>query len=267
MVSPHPGSPWFRETQGLYAPCPHCKLWRCAEHCDCNVPGKPTYGKRKGRKAGRSPADVQYVTSKVVPEMDEDDTAEGEVGPCTVGSPMDGLLSVKVPCRRPNLSVCVYGPEDQSWRALAIHHVRTALQFVAVVTYMYDHEELDNAIIHFLRSGQGRTCIVLVDREMYEADACTGRENRMLKALNQHAGAHVYLGAGSTGSGRLSKYPGSMHLKELLIDGKVAYSGSANCTEASSKNMERMFKFTGHPVDGMASSLHQYMKSDKVGRM
>ena len=91
---------------------------------------------RKGRKAGRSPADSQCVTRKVVPEMGEEDMAGGEAEPCTAGSPIDGLLSVKVPGRRPKLSVCVYGPEDQSWRALAIQHVRTALQFVAVVTYM-----------------------------------------------------------------------------------------------------------------------------------
>lgn len=252
----------------LSAPCPYCKLWRCADHCDCNVPGKPTYGMRKGRKAGRSPADAKRVTRKVVPAIeDEEVTGGGESGPFTAGSPVDGLVSVKVPGRRPNLSVVVYGPEDRSWRALAIQHVRAALKFVAVVTYMYDHEELDKAIKYFLTSGQGRTCVILVDREMYDADACKGRERRMLKALSKYAGAHVYLGAGSTGSGRLSKHKGSMHLKELLIDGRVAYSGSANSTEASAKNMERMFKFTGHPVDDIASSLHQYMKSDKVELM
>ena len=244
--------------------CPYCNLWRCAEHCDCNVPGKPTYGMRKGRKAGRSARASRSASARVVVETAEQSTSSEEAD--DVVDPIDALTSVAVRGRPANVSVVVYGPDDQSWRSRAVKEVRSATSLVVVVTYMYDNEEFDAACKRFLKSGRGRTCVVLVDRQMYDDNACKGREKKMLKSLKE-AGADVFVGSGFTGQGRLGKHPGSMHVKDLVIDGKVAYSGSANFTEASTKNAERMFRFTGHPVDDIARSLQQYMRSTKVQRL
>ena len=244
--------------------CRFCHLWRCAAHCDCNVPGKPTYGMRQGRRAGRSACDARGGSSRVVAETTQQHTtAEENEPPSSDASPIDALTSIAVRGRLANLSVAVYGPEDQSWRPRVVKEIRSASSLVALATYMFDNEELDKACHHFLKSGRGRTCVILVDRHMYDENACRGREKKMLRGLRD-AGAKVFVGDGFTGQGRLSKYVGSMHLKDLLIDGKVAYSGSANITEASTKNAERVFRFTGHPVDDIARSLQTYMGSAKV---
>ena len=39
--------------------CKYCKLFRCASHCDCSVPGTATYGMRTGREAPRKSQSVQ----------------------------------------------------------------------------------------------------------------------------------------------------------------------------------------------------------------
>jgi hypothetical protein len=250
----------------LSMPCSHCKLWRCAHHCDCNVPGKPTYGRRQGRRAGRSARASRGASTRVAVATAEQDISAEATEPSHDASPIDALTSVAVRGRPANLSVVVYGPEDPSWRQRAVKEVRSASSIVVVVTYMYDNEEFDKACKHFLKSGRGRTCVVLVDRQMYDENACKGKEKKMLKGLKE-AGADVFFGTGFKGQGRLSRHVGSMHLKDVLIDGRVAYSGSANCTEACAKNAERMFRFTGHPVDDMARSLQKYMRSSAVQQL
>ena len=198
---------------------------------------------RKGRRAGRSARASRSASTRVVVETAEQSSSSEEAEPSPDASPIDALTSVAVRGRPVNVGVVVYGPDDQSWRSRAVQEVRSATSLVVVVTYMYDNEEFDTACKRFLKSGRGRTCVVLVDRHRYDGTACTGREPKILKSLKE-AGADVFVGTGRTGQGRLSKHLGSMHVKDLLIDGKVAYSDSATFTEASTKNAERMMRFT-----------------------
>ena len=82
----------------------------------------------------------------------------------------------------------------------------------------------------------------------------------MVKKLRE-AGAKTFLAHGSHGQGKKSKHCGSCHIKCCLVDNRIAYTGSANFTDASLKNLEMMYRHTGQPVDDIRKILTSLVAS------
>ena len=163
------------------------------------------------------------------------------------------------------LSVRVYGFSDTSWRERAVAEVKGAAR-VALVTYQYDHPKFHAALLARLSPRNGAfDCTVVVDREAYTENRCAN-ERGSLQALKA-AGANVFLASGCFGEGRYRKHCGSCHIKALALDGRVLYAGSANFTEASEKNKELVFRFTGHPVRDTLASLDELLSDANTQRL
>ena len=88
----------------------------------------------------------------------------------------------------------------------------------------------------------------------------------MVKTLRE-AGALTFLAHGSHGQGKKSKFCGSCHIKCCLVDNRVAYTGSANFTNAAAKNLELMFRHTGKPVDEIRQILESLVASEQCHEM
>ena len=88
----------------------------------------------------------------------------------------------------------------------------------------------------------------------------------MVKQLRE-AGAHVFLAMGEYGEGRLSKYCGACHIKCCLVDNRIAYSGSANFTDAALKNLELVFRLPGSPVADICDILKTLVASESCYRL
>ena len=234
--------------------CKYCKKWRCATHCDCAIPDSKTYGKRKGREAARSC--VAPEPSVRVAAATEKPEARGSAEV----SPAESLQSI--PQGRPlNLSVKVYGPGDDSWRATAIAEIKKS-KIVVLVTYMYDAQDFQKALLAMLnRKEKDFQCILIVDRGVHAAGNCK-EEKGMVKKLRL-AGAKTFLAHGSHGKGKQSKHCGSCHIKCCLIDNRVAYTGSANFTDAAPKNLEMMYRHTGQPADDIRKILASLVASEE----
>ena len=52
-------------------------------------------------------------------------------------------------------------------------------------------------------------------------------------------------------------------MKCCVIDNRIAYSGSANLTEAAEKDLEMTFRFTGQPVDDISEVLKFMLASER----
>ena len=78
----------------------------------------------------------------------------------------------------------------------------------------------------------------------------------MLRALST-AGAEVYLCVGSSNQEKFgqTRHTGSMHMKALLIDNLVVYTGSAHITWSSEKNFELVQRMVGPPVHEISEAL------------
>ena len=84
----------------------------------------------------------------------------------------------------------------------------------------------------------------------------------MLKTLGE-AGAHIYVAHGQHSTGRMSKYRGSFHIKCMVLDSRIAFHGSCNYTEASTKNWEMVLRVTGAAASDMGAILMEVMSSDQ----
>ena len=236
--------------------CKYCKQLRCASHCDCAVPGTPTYGKRQGREASRGrPRSTAEANPTVASKMCETSASQEEV------SPLERLGEL-VRWRPLKLSVKVYGPEDQSWRALATAEIKAA-KLVVLVTYMYDAKDFHRALVAELRrKDKNFSCILVVDRGVYDVGTSCKEQGAMLRQLRD-AGAKTFLAHGYHGQGKLIKHRGSCHIKCCVADNRIAYSGSANFTEGGTKNLELMFRHTGPVVDDICQILRSLLCSSR----
>jgi phosphatidylserine/phosphatidylglycerophosphate/cardiolipin synthase-like enzyme len=163
------------------------------------------------------------------------------------------------------MSCKVYGPEDQGWRKQCVEEVKSASQ-VVLVSYMYDAKDIHRALLAELRRrGKKFQCIIVVDRGIHDTGSGCKDERKMVKELRE-AGAQIYLAHGSHGQGKLSKHCGSCHIKCCLVDNRVAYSGSANFTEAATKNLEMVFRITGPPVAHICQIVKSLLNSETCHR-
>ena len=93
-------------------------------------------------------------------------------------------------------------------------------------------------------------CTVVLDRQMHDVGKAKS-QRKMLRELVQ-AGAQVFTAQRPNASNR---HPGPCHVKAIILDGKAAYAGSANCTEASDKNLETVVRFSGPVVSDVVQAL------------
>ena len=50
---------------------------------------------------------------------------------------------------------------------------------------------------------------------------------------------------------------GILHFKDVVIDGRIAYTGTRNVTKSARANRERMYRMEGPPVQEIMSSIHE----------
>ena len=147
------------------------------------------------------------------------------------------------------------------WRKEAVADIRNA-QSVVIGSYMFDAEDIQKALLAELRRrGKEFRCAVIVDEDMHSESGCK-RQKPMLKTLGE-AGAHIYKAHGQHSTGRMSKYRGSFHIKCMVLDSRIAFHGSCNYTEASTKNWEMVLRVTGAAASDMGAILMEVMSSDQ----
>ena len=109
-----------------------------------------------------------------------------------------------------------------------------------MASFVVDNDVVFSALLDRFNSGRPFACEVLVDSKHHDRRTCSSQASK-LKKLNKLKGAYVYLCKGRRGSG-------VMHLKQVVLDAKVLYFGSANVSNGQSSNEECMIRMTGHPV-------------------
>lgn len=155
-------------------------------------------------------------------------------------------------------SARVYG--DGEWVQQALLETKSAKRIV-LFSYMYDHDAFHKVL---LRSCKTSSVVVVVDKEQLVKNACRGEKTK-LKALHA-ASARVLTMSGRSTEAKYGKkgHPGSLHVKCLLLDNKIAWFGSANFTNAQDFNYEMMSRLTGKPVDDIVGILEKHLRSGRA---
>ena len=138
-----------------------------------------------------------------------------------------------------------------TWRERALAEIATAAR-VVLFTYEYNAMDFQTTLLQRLRSR--KQCpfevVLAVDNEKF-------KKSRSLLLQLVEKGADVYRCEGEKDTARYGPgaYSGSAHMKAVVIDGRIAYCGSANLTEASKKNLEMMIRLVGAPVRDISAML------------
>lgn len=127
---------------------------------------------------------------------------------------------------------------------------------VHVASMIIDDLTICEALATRLRRGNF-SCSLVVDKQHFEEEQSRYQKSRLQKL--QQLGAKVFVATGSAHSG--SRYNGSMHMKNVVLDSSVAFSGSANMTAASRKNFETTLMLTGPPVAKILRSIKSAQSS------
>ena len=197
----------------IRGPCKKCKERRCRTHCRCGRKGL-ALGRESGRPVVRqvprkAPAPPEHVA----------------------------VTSVAAPVGRPaNLGCEVLGGSAW-WRAL-VEETRYASE-VVVASYMLDHVGLCAALQARLSGRSAFSAVLLVDKASFE-ERRSFRQRSCLAALRA-LGAEVRL---CKGSGRR----GAFHVKAVVVDRRVCFTGSANLTTKSRDNVELHLRLVGSPL-------------------
>lgn len=128
---------------------------------------------------------------------------------------------------------------DGSWLERMVGELGSA-QSVVICSYMFDSTIVCKGLKDMLQK-PGTTCAIIVDRE-HENGTCRYQAG-VLQQLRR-ARAQVYLSYGRNGRGN-----GSMHIKAVVLDHRIAYFGSANLTRNASNSYELMARTTGPKVN------------------
>ena len=112
---------------------------------------------------------------------------------------------------------------------------------------MFDEDSLQTLFLRRLNDRYRFALDVLVDDGDYLSNTCRHQRTRLL-ALRR-AGARVFVCSGaSPAHARRRGFRGAFHMKELAIDQRVVFTGSANLTNNSHRNAELHLKLVGPPV-------------------
>ena len=209
--------------------CHKCKERRCKKHCKCGRDGQwaPRSGPRSG--PGAAAAEAAPVAAPTV------------------------APAVRTPVGRPApLTVKDFG--EGEWLDAAIAEIPGASS-LDVATMIFDDPGFAAAVERKLRGRSEFSCSIVVDRAQYEQR--TSRYQRPLLRHLASLGADVRLcdgldGAAVFGAGA---YRGIMHTKAIVLNNRIAYTGSSNITRASRVNRELVLRVTGPPVADIAQRL------------
>ena len=132
------------------------------------------------------------------------------------------------------------------WWDRAISAVQKAKSSVDVASLMYDHPRLHSALLAFLDGTMRCRVRLWVDEEAFRTKACYYERSRLAALRAKGAVVHLCKGPGVNGC---------YHKKVIVIDRRVAFTGSANMTNKSEKNAELVFIMKGPPVMQIMESL------------
>lgn len=267
----HTGQDCTRGKNGaimLNSACSKCHEWRCKKHCRCGRRGTAL-----GRHAARDPRPTPEAKAKAQPK------AQAKAQPKAKAEAMPRAVSQPVPVPR---AVASPSPAPASPRALAAlrpsgfqtYTQSTWLQqcladlekasTVQIASMVMDEPTLCKALVGFLRGPGTFSCRVVVDKSCFTQRNCRGQRPRLLEL--QQAGAQVRLATGHSGHDVYGPHAmgGVMHVKAVVIDADVAYTGSANLTKASLTNRELVLRLQGA---GVAAILDVVTEAFKSGQM
>ena len=113
----------------------------------------------------------------------------------------------------------------------------------------------------WLRAHRHGSCEIVVDKSHFEAKTSRYQRPRLLELKQQ--GARVVLGEGfdTTHLFGPSGKKGIMHMKGVIIDGRVAFTGGGNLTKAARGNRELFFRITGPQVAQIAQGVSAALRS------
>jgi phosphatidylserine/phosphatidylglycerophosphate/cardiolipin synthase-like enzyme len=205
----------------LVKQCATCREWRCKSHCRCGRQGTAL-----GRRAPR-----QAVAK-----------AKAKAAPRAVTAPRAAASSSSSSSSSPQVVF-----NESTWLQQCLKEMQNAAT-VQIASLVFDEPSFSTALLKLLRGPRPFTCRVVVDKDCFYKRVSTGQRPRLLEL--QKAGALVRLATGHSGTdvfGPRAK-GGMMHLKAVVLDGNVVFSGSANVTRASLANRELVFRLVGPDV-------------------
>ena len=120
---------------------------------------------------------------------------------------------------------------------------------VVVAAYLYDNTSLHNLFVQKLKGRGAFDLQVTVDKAGFE-NRDAPRQRPKLLAL-KGLGAQVCTASGDGTMGRL-------HCKAVVLDRRVAYTGSANLTDKSEDNSELVCRLQGPPVQAVSEAVASF---------
>ena len=217
--------------------CARCGQWRCKTHCACGQAGELT-----GQKRGRPPVDARAMPRDMIAETSPQEATE-----------KPNLSSLHPVGRRSPLSVETF-VADPSWWERALEETKHA-SHIMVSSFLYDEPSLQAMLKQRLQSRSACNVSVLIDEAEYKARRARHQRPRLMELRD--LGAAVYLCQGGECKALFGQnsYLGNYHVKALILDRRVMYTGSSNMTLSSRKNIELMFRMTGPPVHAVLQGL------------
>ena len=199
------------EPKGVSKPCPRCREWRCAKHCRCG---------RNGSNVGRNAPRI-YGAAVV---------GSGAQSRRTTVVVHSAVRAVGKPAPE---STQRFGLDE--WWDSVVEAVQKA-RSIEMGTYMFDDTRLYEVLLGRLRDSSDFSFKLCLDGEAYHGPTPKNQKRRVDSLLRR--GAEVFL---CKGIGR----QGSYHVKEMVVDRRFLFTGSANFTSKSRCNRERCYKITG----------------------
>jgi len=213
----------------LNSRCKKCKEWRCRTHCRCGRENK-----LRGRERPRSKDPERPTGPAVEPRAAAKRAAVVQAAVPPVPAPVGRPASLQVEVL-----------PGATWWPRLLEDVAAASR-VVVAVYLYDNTSLHELFLQKLRGRRAFDLQVTVDKEGFEKRDAP-RQRPKLLAL-KGAGAKVCVASGEGTTGRL-------HCKAVVLDRRVAYTGSANLTEKSESNHELVCRLQGPPVQAVSEAV------------
>ena len=131
------------------------------------------------------------------------------------------------------------------WRQIlaAVEHAKE----VELACYMFDDTALFESLLRRLSDETDFSLTMCLDEEIFIKGE-TPKLQCSRTARLQEKGATVFL---CKGMGRLGAY----HVKELVVDRRMMFTGSSNFTSKSHSNRERCYRMTGTVVSQALSDI------------
>ena len=218
----------------ISGPCDRCGEKKCRKHCACGRNGTATG--RNAARGSRPQVQVPVVTSP------------------TTMQPLPETVVTRPAGRPPPLSLRMMTEQDLFDELLPA--VKTAGAVVAA-TFLYDDPALHSMFLTRLGGRSSFDLTLFVDKQGSSGGICRHMRPRLRELVR--AGAAVWLCDGHshnlTYGSASSRLVGHLHVKGLVLDRQMAFSGSMNLTRSARTNKEVMFRMTGPIVEEFLAHL------------